>query len=263
MPNTSIENLVRQDLYQRHAERHLLLGGEEVPIIPIDLFDLKGYLEEFWDQIGGGVEGPQMAVQNGRLPSSTLTPIGGGYFLRKDAAAAFLAMSAEAQRKYGTAIHVVAGYRTYARQVYFWNLWRAGRGNLAAHPGTSNHGWGLAIDLASQQMRHIVDAIGVKYGWAKRWSDAPSEWWHIKWDSSHVNVNITVVKTLRKGQTGPSIKTLQRQLRTLGFKSVPAAGKNGYGYFGASTVKVVKRIQKKHHLPVDGVVGPKTHAAIF
>ena len=202
-------------------------------------------------------------ASNGRLPSSVLAPIGGGYYLRKDAAAAFNAMSREAQRRWGRPITVVAGYRTYARQVYFWNLWRAGRGNLAAHPGTSNHGWGLAVDLTPQWSRWAVDQIGAKYGFSKRWSDAPSEWWHIRFDPSKVTASVKTVKTLRKGQTGPSVKALQRQLRKLGFKSVPAPGKAGYGYFGRSTVSAVKRVQKKHHLSADGVVGPKTHAAIF
>jgi hypothetical protein len=30
-------------------------------------------------------------------------------------------------------------------------------------------------------MRSIVDRIGAKYGYAKKWSDAPTEWWHLKW----------------------------------------------------------------------------------
>jgi hypothetical protein len=71
--------------------------------------------------------------------------------------------------------------RTYAQQEYFWDLWQSGQGSLAAEPGTSNHGWGLAIDLATLQMRRIVDRIGAKYGFAKKWSDAADEWWHIKW----------------------------------------------------------------------------------
>lgn len=111
-------------------------------------------------------------MPNGRLSASALSPIGGGYYLAKPAARAFLAMSAEARRRFGTPITVVAAYRDYARQVYFWDLYLSGRGNLAAHPGTSNHGWGLAVDLASPHMRWIVDQIGAKYGFAKRWSDA-------------------------------------------------------------------------------------------
>lgn len=74
-----------------------------------------------------------------------------------------------------------SSYRSYQQQVDLWNDYQAGRGNLAARPGTSNHGLGLAVDVASQAMRGMIDRIGRKYGWAKDWSDAPSEWWHLKY----------------------------------------------------------------------------------
>lgn len=61
-----------------------------------------------------------------------------------------------------------------------WRIYQAG-GNLAAHPGTSNHGAGIAVDVATPSMRAMIDHIGARYGWEKRTSDAPSEWWHLKW----------------------------------------------------------------------------------
>lgn len=42
-------------------------------------------------------------------------------------------------------------WRPYEKQQYFWNCYQTGscnNGNLAAHPGTSNHGWGIASDLS-------------------------------------------------------------------------------------------------------------------
>jgi hypothetical protein len=78
-----------------------------------------------------------------------------------------------------------SSYRTYDQQVELYRAYLNGTGNLAAKPGTSNHGWGLAVDVASHAMRSMVDAIGAKYGWAKAWSDAPSEWWHIKYEAGH------------------------------------------------------------------------------
>jgi hypothetical protein len=121
-------------------------------------------------------------AENGRLPDSGLAPINRGR-LRRDAAAAFNAMNVEA-RRLGVELYPTgskSSYRSHDQQVELWNLYRSGRGNLAARPGNSNHGWGLAVDFATQPMRSIVDRIGKKYGWAKEWSDAPSEWWHIKW----------------------------------------------------------------------------------
>lgn len=193
-------------------------------------------------------------ASNGRLPASALAAIGGGYYLRRDAARAFNAMSAEAQRRFGTSIRVVAGYRTYERQVYFWNLYLSGRGNLAAHPGTSNHGWGIAVDLASPQMRRIVDQIGAKYGFSKAWSDAPTEWWHVRFKEG---VWHPAVSVLKRGSRGERVKQLQRRLRQIGFKSVPVDG-----HYGLRTERAVKRFQRKHHLPADGVAGPKTISAL-
>lgn len=130
-----------------------------------------------------------MNYSNGQLPRSALAPItlavsGEQAYLRKDAAKSFMAMNAESEARFGITLRVSSArvaYRTLSEQKYFWNLYLLGRGNLAARPGNSNHGWGLAVDLATPQMRSVLDQIGAKYGWAKQWSDAPSEWWHIKW----------------------------------------------------------------------------------
>ena len=66
-----------------------------------------------------------------------------------------------------------------------WALYQSGRGNPAARPGTSNHGWGTAVDFATPAMRAMVNRIGAKYGWSKQWSDAPSEWWHVLYQAGH------------------------------------------------------------------------------
>jgi hypothetical protein len=121
-------------------------------------------------------------ASNGQLPPEALAPIAGGQ-LERTAAAAWNAMNVEA-RRLGVELRPTgskSSYRTYAQQVELWNLYQSGKGNLAATPGTSNHGWGLAVDLATTQMRSMVDRIGRGYGYAKDWSDAPSEWWHLKY----------------------------------------------------------------------------------
>lgn len=163
-------------------------------------------------------------------------------------------MSAAALRRFGTHILVRAAYRTLALQWYYWRMYQSGRGNLAAFPGTSNHGWGLAIDLFNYRMRQIVDAIGASYGWAKRWSDAPSEWWHIKYSSTHDRHHYsTAPPTLRYGMHGASVRRLKHLLRVLGFSSVDHSST-----FGRATRSAVKRVQHKHGLKADGVVGPRT-----
>ena len=137
-----------------------------------------------------------MNYRNGALPQSALAPItlaadGKQAYLRKDAAEAFMAMNEESERRFGVTLKATsprAAYRSLADQQYFWDLYKRGQGNLAAQPGTSNHGLGLAIDLATQQMRDIVDRIGEPYGFAKKWSDAQSEWWHTKWREGNYKV---------------------------------------------------------------------------
>jgi len=122
--------------------------------------------------------------ENGKLPGSDLAAIPGGQ-LRKDAAAAWLAMRGRIGKDQGVWICPTSrrtAYRPLADQQYFWNLYKSGKGALAAVPGTSNHGWGIAVDLPSSAMQAAVRAHGHTYGWGiqggKLGSDAPSEAWH-------------------------------------------------------------------------------------
>lgn len=199
---------------------------------------------------------------NGRLPSSSLGSIGGGYYLEISAAAAFNAMSREAG-----GIHVVSAYRTYERQMYFWNLYRSGRGNLAAYPGTSNHGWGRAVDLASYADRNKVDAHGRKFGFSKGCSDAASEWWHVIYNPSCTGASWRPGPTppsgprvLRYGMRGNDVRTLQTWLVRSGClkKARPGQPPSIDGVFGRSTRGGLVLFQKRHKLAADGVAGPQT-----
>jgi peptidoglycan/xylan/chitin deacetylase (PgdA/CDA1 family)/lysozyme family protein len=64
-------------------------------------------------------------------------------------------------------------------------------------------------------------------------------------------------KTLRRGSTGSEVKELQEILIKLGYAPGPIDGR-----FGPSTEKAVKAFQANNNLVVDGIVGPKTWAAI-
>jgi cell wall-associated NlpC family hydrolase len=81
---------------------------------------------------------------NGLIPPSAMCPLGAaGHSLRCDAAAAYRAMSQAYAEAFGGPICITDSYRTYASQVNLYGRKPA----LAAVPGTSNHGWGLAVDL--------------------------------------------------------------------------------------------------------------------
>ncbi|MFN8052185.1 MAG: M15 family metallopeptidase [Acidimicrobiales bacterium] len=128
----------------------------------------------------GEVKAVEGLYTNGRLPDSALSPIGGGHRLSPTAANAFLQMKAAAASQ-GVTIGVTDSYRSYDAQVDVAR--RKGlysQGGLAAKPGTSDHGLGLALDLdldapALAWMR----ANGARYGFV---ADTPRESWHWKFD---------------------------------------------------------------------------------
>ena len=122
-------------------------------------------------------------ASNGQLPSSMLRSIPGGR-LEAGAAASWLRLRAHIGAKAGVWICPTSSrtaYRTIGEQRYFWGLYTSGRGALAARPGTSNHGWGTTVDVPSTRMASLINQYGAEFGWQKRWSDAPSEWWHFRY----------------------------------------------------------------------------------
>ncbi|MBW3647323.1 MAG: M15 family metallopeptidase [Actinobacteria bacterium] len=82
---------------------------------------------------------------NGMIPPEALCPLWGtrGQILRADAAAAFNDMSKAYAQEFGVPICVTDSYRNYDEQVAV----AAAKPDLAARPGSSNHGWGVATDL--------------------------------------------------------------------------------------------------------------------
>jgi murein DD-endopeptidase MepM/ murein hydrolase activator NlpD len=106
----------------------------------------------------------------------------GEAYLASNAASAWDAMRQESMRLYGIDLYPAgpfSAYRSYAQQLYLYDLYLSGKGDLAAPPGTSSHEYGTALDLADPSMRTVVDEIGARYGWVK--DEAPSEWWHVNY----------------------------------------------------------------------------------
>lgn len=68
---------------------------------------------------------------------------------------------------------------------------------------------------------------------------------------------IKAVANLKKGSSGAAVKTLQKNLNTLGYDAGTADG-----VFGAKTETAVKAFQRDHGLTVDGVAGMATQVAI-
>jgi peptidoglycan DL-endopeptidase CwlO len=133
--------------------------------------------------------GPWGGYSDGLIPSSQLCAIIGGGSLRPDAAAAFNAMSKAYAQAFGTNLCVSDSYRSYSQQVSVFRK----RPSLAAVPGTSNHGWGLAVDLGCgvQSSRSAgyrwMTRNASRFGWVHpAWAlHDPYEPWH--WEFGHLS----------------------------------------------------------------------------
>lgn len=106
----------------------------------------------------------------------------GDLYLDAGAAAAWNAMRTDALNNYGVDLYPagpLSAYRTSAQQGEMYELFLSGAGAPANPPGYSSHELGVSVDLATPQMRDVVDQIGWAYGWGK--VEAPDEWWHVSW----------------------------------------------------------------------------------
>lgn len=152
----------------------------------------------------------------------------------------------------------MSSYRTYSQQVYLRRLWcNHGTCGNAAVAGTSNHGIGRAVDTGQlQQAYRNGKACGVRPP-----SDAPWESWHALVRLEGMSqIPKPKPRVLRKGvRPGKDVKAVQKLLRDAGY--LPKDHKLQTGY-GLKTRRAVRKFQKDHKLPVDGVVGPKTLAAL-
>lgn len=121
---------------------------------------------------------------NGRLTAESLCDVGQGEELRNDAAVAFAELNNRFSQEFGRDICLSDGYRTLSSQY----ATKRSRGFLAATPGTSVHGWGLAIDLCSSDARGPAKAWleenGTTWGWVNpSWAKTSKyEPWHFEYE---------------------------------------------------------------------------------
>ena len=124
---------------------------------------------------------------SGCLGSSDLKSIGvGNNVLTKEAANAFIKMTADMPSNLKSKIQMGGAYRPLNIQcnIFDWDKYestgkRVKKGTSstpAAYPGTSNHGWGRAIDISPSDVQNWIRENGTKYGWC--WGEVKSEPWH-------------------------------------------------------------------------------------
>lgn len=122
---------------------------------------------------------------SGRLDPSTLCQIpwaSSGMVLRCDAEKAFEKLNTAYRDRFGTDLVISSAYRDYATQV----LLKQQKGDMAATPGRSNHGWGLAVDIGGlggegserhQWLRANAPAYGWQHpSWARSTGSLPEPW---------------------------------------------------------------------------------------
>ena len=104
---------------------------------------------------------------NGSLADHSLCELWqAGEYLRPDAAMSLSALNEAFRASFGRELCLVASYRTLDTQYEL----KASRGYYAASPGTSMHGWGLAIDLCAEET-----GDSEVFSWL--WANAPSYGW--------------------------------------------------------------------------------------
>jgi hypothetical protein len=122
--------------------------------------------------------------QNGLLKTADLCTVWDGHTqLRADAAVSLAEFNQAFAARFGVDLCLSSGYRTLAQQ----RAVKAEKGGLAAAPGKSNHGWGLAVDLCQDQTSGTkwtwLNENGPTYGWqnpawAQPGGSGPHEKWH-------------------------------------------------------------------------------------
>lgn len=125
------------------------------------------------------------ASSNGLIPTSDLCELWDGTnMLRGDAAVALSELNETYRATFARDLCITDSYRTLGEQRRLY----ATKPGLAASPGRSNHGWGLAIDLCGSETRNSsamtwLRENGPVYGWdnphwARRGGSGAYEPWH-------------------------------------------------------------------------------------
>ena len=163
-----------------------------------------------------------------------------------------------AARAAGVPFGVNSAKRSIGEQWRLYRMYLAGTGNLAAYPSpTAPHirakhaidfdGAQNVIDFAARNGVHLYRTV-------------PGEEWHVGWSDDLVAFarRHRSPLPLRQGATGRAVHDAQVWLRRGGY--LPRGLIDGR--FGPQTKTAVTRFQRHVHLKDDGVIGPKTWAAL-
>jgi peptidoglycan hydrolase-like protein with peptidoglycan-binding domain len=238
---------------------------------------------------------------NGQIPLDRMikvAPIGSGYLVPEAAAAWRNLQNAAAAA--GFTLTMTGAYRTYegqkalfqdryvtsdtGRSSKVWNntrYWLKRGMAMAAVPGTSNHGWGCAVDTALDGYGNAARSVDWRFlSWALDraavfgWSwEVQSEPWHVRLvsferttDTTTTTTTTTTTQTvhvpppptLRVGSRGGQVAALQNLCRLFRWGDPGRAD----GWFGPRTKAAVQAMQGAIGAVPDGIYGPRSAAAL-
>jgi len=242
---------------------------------------------------------------NGKVPLDRMikvAPLGTGYLV-PEAAAAWRNLQNAASAA-GFTLTMTGAYRSYDQQVQLFNerysttntggsskvwngtqYWLKPNVAMAATPGTSNHGWGCAVDAALGgygDKAKVVDGAflqwALKNAAANGWSwETQSEPWHLRLvaatgSPAHAQAAATSgaggggvpvlqnapTPTLRLNSSGGQVAALQAFCLRFSWGDCGKAD----GSFGQRTEAAVKAMQSVLGITSDGVYGPQTASAL-
>jgi hypothetical protein len=128
------------------------------------------------------VRGRALGVaDNGVFTASNTDPIPGGR-LWPEAAATWNAMRAAYIADGGNPDDFMpAGPVSSARPLEAQRYFYANQPPAAAYPGTSNHGWAIAVDVKTRAAAAWIMRHGPRYGWSHDEGARVGEWWHFRY----------------------------------------------------------------------------------
>lgn len=159
--------------------------GVAPPAGPPVLAALDMPLQGYNGEVRGAV-GSWAGFTNGRIPLSVMCSPSWAtrHLFRCDANRALAEMNEAYRAAFGVNLSLTSSYRSYEEQVRLKEL----KPTLAATPGTSNHGWGLAVDLGGgvqtfgSPQHSWLRANANRFGWYHpRWAQIDGslpEAWH-------------------------------------------------------------------------------------
>ena len=156
----------------------------------VAMFSSGGYVSQGAPLTGNynGIAGNHK-IENGKLNKNILGKTRLGVELIKDAISDLDDLAEAFEKKFKKKL-LYSGYRPYQRQVEL----KIKKPNLAAKPGTSNHGWGVAIDIntkligsnlkegfmSNERYKWLFENAG-RFNWEHPlWAQEPDAWPEVK-----------------------------------------------------------------------------------